>query len=350
MSMKTGVLLINLGTPDDPGVAAVRRYLRQFLSDPRVIDIPALARFLLLNLFILPFRPRTSSAAYRQIWTEQGSPLLYHTRALSDGVGSALGERAVVRFAMRYQRPSIRAALDAFRREGIARLVVFPLYPQYASSSTGSSLEEVYRICADYWNVPALNVMPPFFDHEAYLACQTAVIRESLGDPAQFDHVLFSFHGLPERQIRKSALAPCVQDGTACLALPACCERIGDYNAYCYRAQSSFVARELSRRLAIPGGRWSIGFQSRLGRTPWIQPFTDVLLASLAERGVRRLAVAVPSFTADCLETIEEIGIRGVETFKAAGGESLHLVPCLNAHPAWVEAIAAMLAEMGVQA
>ncbi len=337
----TGVLLINLGTPDEPEVSSVRRYLRQFLSDPRVLDIPALGRALLLNLAILPFRPKRSARAYQSIWTEKGSPLLVYTQALCRAVQAAMGDTVSVRFAMRYQNPSLEQELNRFREEGVERLIVLPLYGQYASSSTGSCLEEVYRICGSFWNVPALSVIPPFYNHPRFLESLERVSRESLGDLGQYDFFLFSFHGLPERHVLKSELPP----GNHCLQSADCCEVIGAANRYCYRAQCVSVARNLASRLGLSREQYEIGFQSRLGRTPWIRPYTDELLVELAEKGVQRLAVLIPSFTADCLETLEEIAIRGKESFLEAGGKDLRMVPALNDHPAWVDGVVAMIRE-----
>jgi len=332
MNDRTGVMLINLGTPELPTSGAVRRYLRQFLSDERVIDLSAPARWLLLNLFILPFRPKKSAGAYRKIWTDRGSPLLTNPQDLCAKMSAAWRDKARVRFAMRYGTPPITAVLEAFRAEGYERLIAVPLYPQYASSSTGSCLAELYRAAAGLWNVPALSVLPPFYGDPAFTASLATVAREALGDLARYDHFLFSFHGLPERQVVKCDLG----EGAWCLARPDCCEQIASPNRYCYRAQSVAAARALANALHIPAERYDIAFQSRLGRTPWIRPYTDELLAELPKQGVKRLAVLVPSFTADCLETLEEIAIRGKESFIAAGGESLDLVPSQNAHPAFV--------------
>ena len=339
MAAKHGVLFINLGTPDDTKVPSVRRYLKQFLSDPRVLDIPPLIRFLLLRLVILPFRPKKSAEAYQIIWTDRGSPLQFHTADLTQAVAAELDREIVVRYAMRYQNPSLKSVLEEMREAGVDNLVVFPLYPQYASSSSGSCLEELYRLCAAYWNVPALSVVPPFYDHPGFLDCLAHIARESLDDLDDFDHFLISFHGLPERHVQKSDLA----DGGFCLADSNCCDRITDVNRFCYRAQSMATGRALAERLGIAPERYRICFQSRLGRTPWIQPYTDELITTLPKQGVKRLAVMVPSFTADCLETLEEIQIRGEEDFLAAGGEHFRMVPSLNAHPLWVETVVKMI-------
>lgn len=341
MAPKTGLLFLNLGTPDKPETREVRRYLRQFLNDPRVIDIPALGRWLLLNLIILPFRPKQSAHAYQTIWTKDGSPLLLFTQALADEVAAILSKNHTVsvRIGMRYQNPSIGVAMEAFRKEGVEKLIVFPLYPQYASSSTGSCLQEVYDIAGKLWNVPNLVVVPPYYDHPGFVESLATVAKETLPSLDQFDKFLFSYHGLPERQIRKSDLDP----NGWCLAKAGCCDAMNDANRYCYRAQSYATSHALAKSLGIAENRYEVAFQSRLGRTPWIQPYTDERLKALPKEGVRKLAVMVPSFASDCLETLEEIGIRGEETFKEAGGEELTLVPCVNAHPFWATSVAQML-------
>ncbi len=330
----TGLLLINLGTPNAPQTGAVRRYLRQFLSDPRVLDTGALARWLLLNLVILPFRPAKSAEAYRVIWDERGSPLLYHSRDLVAKVQARLGDGWHVALGMRYGNPSIADALAELRDRGIDRIVVLPLFPQYASSSTGSALEELYRAAGTLWNVPSLTVIDSFYDDEGFLNAFANVGRPVLQE-ARPDHVLFSFHGLPERQIHKSDTS-----GRHCLVRADCCERIIAANRYCYRAQCFYTARQLAAALDIASADYTVCFQSRLGRVPWIQPFTDVLIDELAAQGKKRLVVFSPAFVADCLETIEEIGVRAREQFLAAGGQELVLVPSLNATDAWAAAVA----------
>ena len=335
---RPGVLLVNLGTPDAPHTAEVRRYLREFLADPRVIDMNPVGRFLLLNLVILPFRPARSAEAYQKIWTPEGSPLLVYGRQLAAAVGAALPQAEVV-LAMRYGRPSIAAGLERLRENGCDRLIVVPLYPQYASSSTGSTLEAVYQAAASRWNTPFLQIVPPFYDEPAFLDAFASQGRETLAE-LKPDHVLFSFHGLPERQIRKSDDA-----GNHCLVGADCCARITHANRNCYRAQSFATARGIATRLGLgaEGASWSVSFQSRLGRVPWIRPYTDEVLIELGQKGVKRLAVYCPAFVSDCLETIEEIGIRALESFKAAGGEQLALVPSLNASPAWIDALAGLI-------
>lgn len=329
----TGLLLCNLGTPSDPSPASVRRYLRQFLADPRVLDINPVGRWALLNLVILPLRPRKSAAAYKKIWTERGSPLLWNSEDLALAVRARLGSSWVVELAMRYQQPSIASALEKLRAAGADRVVVFPLYPQYAASSTGSTVEEVFRVAAPAWVPPTLTFVEPFYDEPGFIdafAAQGETILRSENP----DHVLMSFHGLPERHMRKTDAT-----GRHCLAASDCCERIVPANRHCYRAQCFATARALAARLALPAGRWSVSFQLRLGRTPWIHPYTDRVILELAARGKKRLVVFSPAFVADCLETLEEIGMRARRDFIAAGGERLILVPSLNASPAWADAV-----------
>jgi ferrochelatase len=332
----TGLLLCNLGTPDDPGTPAVRRYLREFLADPRVLDINAVGRWALLNLIILPLRPRKSAAAYRKIWTERGSPLLAYSRDLVDALRARLGGGWAVELGMRYQSPSIASALEKLREAGAERIVVFPLYPQYSASSTGSSVEEVFRVASRPWVTPTLSFVEPFYDHPGFIEAFAAVGAPVLVAEGP-DHVLMSFHGLPERHMRKAD-----PTGRHCLASDSCCDSMVAANRHCYRAQCFATARALAARLALAEGSWSVSFQSRLGRTPWIHPYTDVVLPELAAHGKKRVVVFCPAFVADCLETLEEIGIRAKHDFNAAGGERLTLVPSLNASPRWVDAVVAL--------
>ncbi len=339
-----GVLLLNLGTPEAPTSPAVRRYLREFLSDPRVIDIHPVARTLLLELVILPTRPRKSAAAYAKVWTAEGSPLLVHSRALEARVRQALGPGHLVELAMRYGRPSIPEALARLRAGGASRLLVAPLYPQYSSAATGSSLEAVFAELARQAVVPPVSVLPPFFDDPGFISAFAAVGAPVLARQRP-DHVLFSFHGLPERHVKAAD-----HSGQHCLRSAGCCDSIVEANRDCYRAQCFATARALAARLELAAGSWSVCFQSRLGRTPWIKPYTDLRLDELAREGKKRLCVFCPAFVADCLETLEEIGLRAREQFVAAGGEELTLVPSLNATDAWVEALTTLLRRTAGQA
>jgi ferrochelatase len=332
-----GVLLVQLGTPASPTAADVRRYLREFLSDPRVLDIPALPRRLLLEAVILPTRPRTSAAAYRKIWTPEGSPLLVHSRALAEALARALGPDYRVALGMRYGEPALGTALQGLAAAGAFRILVLPLFPQWAAASTGSAFARAAEVAAAEWDPPELGLVGPFYDEPGFVEAWRDTAREPL---AAFrpDHVLFSFHGLPERQIRKSD-----PTGGHCLMSPDCCDAPGEALPRCYRAQCYATATALAGALAVPAGAWSVSFQSRLGRTPWIRPYTDERLPELAANGVKRLAVLCPAFVADCLETLEEIGIRGREQWRAAGGAELLLVPSLNAHPVFAATLAGIV-------
>jgi ferrochelatase len=336
MFEKTGILVVNLGTPDAPTTSAVRRYLAQFLSDPRVLDINPLGRAALLHGLILRTRPKKSAEAYAKVWSPEGSPLLVHGRALVRALAPLLPGREVV-LAMRYGNPSIEAGLDTLRSRGCDRIVVFPLYPQYASSSTGSTLEAVYKAVAERWNTPWVQVVPPYYDDPGFIDAFVEVGRPVL-DEFKPDHILMSFHGLPERHMRKSD-----DSGKHCLVKADCCATITVANRNCYSAQCYATGKALARRLGLTDADYTICFQSRLGRTPWIKPYTDETLAEMGRAGKKRLAVFCPAFTADCLETLEEIGIRAQEDFQHAGGHAVKLVPSLNSHPRWVEAAAALI-------
>ena len=331
----TGLLLINLGTPDEPTTPAVRRYLRQFLSDPRVLDMNPVGRFFLLNLVILPTRPAKSAHAYRTIWDAQrGSPLLFHGKDLTAAVAERLGPTWRVELGMRYGNPSIASALAALRAAGCDRIVALPMFPQYASSSTGSAVEELFAAAGLAWNVPWLDIVPPFWDEPGFLDAFAEVGRPVLAEMAP-DHVIFSFHGLPERQIKKSD-----DSSRHCLAASSCCDQVGDVNRNCYRAQCYATAHGIATRLGLAADRTTVSFQSRLGRIPWIQPYTDKVLEDLVRAGVKRLAVFCPAFVADCLETVEEIGVRARDDWRRLGGDELVLVPSLNASPRWAETVA----------
>jgi ferrochelatase len=333
----TGVLLAQLGTPASPEVADVRRYLREFLSDPRVIDLPAPARWLLVNAVIAPFRAPRSARAYHAVWTAQGSPLLVHSRALAEALQRELGASYRVALGMRYGAPPLAGALAALCDAGVSRIVALPLYPQLAESSTGTAIAAIRAAAARRVAAPPLAFVPPFFADRGFLEALASEARPVLA--RGFEHALFSYHGLPERHVRAA-------DPTHahCLASAACCDAPPEgVLARCYRAQCFATTRALARALALPAERVTTAFQSRLGRDPWIQPWTDEELPRLAARGVKRLAVLCPSFVADCLETLEEVGIRARDQWLGLGGEELALVPCVNASPAWVSAAAALV-------
>lgn len=334
-----GVLLLNLGTPDDPSVPAVRRYLREFLSDPRVVDLPAVARWVLLNLFILPFRPRRSAAAYQKIWTEHGSPLMVNSELLRGAVKNTLGSNYHVALGMRYGSPSIESAIEALKKQCCEYLIVLPLFPQYSSAATGSVLEKTMEVIRNHWNIPKLILCNDFYDHPGFIAAQAIAIQEHLAD-FRPDHIIFSYHGLPEHHITKSECA-----AHTCTRREAC-PGVENHNRYCYRAQCFATSNLLAKALNLSSDQFSVSFQSRLGRTPWIKPYTDFVLPELVERNFNNIAVVCPSFAADCLETLEEMGIRAREQWQRLGGKRFELIPCLNAHPKWVKVVAEMIGEL----
>jgi ferrochelatase len=338
----TGVLLVNLGTPDAPRAKEVRSYLRQFLSDPRVIDIPRIFRALLLYLIILPFRPQKSAEAYGKIWTKDGSPLLAYGKILAEKLGRKLGQEYLVRVAMRYGNPSLSSAIDELVSAGAGHLVIVPLYPQYASSSTGSTTEEICRVIGEMWNTPSFTILPAFYGRTGILRAFAEQGRKHFAEHGKPEHVLMSFHGLPERHITKSD-----SKSLGCLKNSSCCDNPGERLQYCYRAQCFATARGIAEELDLKKDEYTVCFQSRLGRTPWVKPYTDEVVPELAARGISRVAVFCPAFVADCLETIEEIGMRAAESFEAAssGKGKLTLVPSLNDSELWVQELDAMIRE-----
>lgn len=343
--MKTGVLLINLGTPDSPAVADVRRYLTQFLNDPRVIDTSALTRFLVVNLFIVPFRAPKSAKLYEAIWSKEGSPLLIHGNKVKEQLQKNLGDSFVVELGMRYQNPSLQEALDRLRKASVERIIVLPLYPQYASSSTGSSMDEMMRILQTWQVFPTLKIINKFYDREDFIKAWIKVAEKY--DHQEYDHVLFSYHGLPERQIYKASAN---YGNYHCQLNSECCASITDANRYCYRAACYHTSRELAKHLGIPSSKYTVAFQSRLGKTPWIQPFSDEVVIRKAKEGVKKMLVFSPAFVADCLETIYEIGTEYQHLFEANGGGKIQLVESLNSHPAWIESLKNMVMENSADA
>lgn len=338
MSSVTGILLAQLGTPASPAVPDVRRYLREFLSDPRVIDLPGPARWLLVNALIAPFRAPKSAHAYRSIWTPEGSPLLVHSRAFAEALQRELGATYRVALGMRYGAPRLADALAALCDAGVERIVAFPLYPQVAESSSGTAIAAIRAAAAQRASAPPIAFVAPFFADAGFVAAVASEARPVLARE-RCDHVLFSFHGLPERHVRAAdpSRAHCLARGSCCDAPPAAV--LGS----CYRAQCFATTRAVAQAVALPSERVTTSFQSRLGRDPWIKPWTDEELPRLAARGVKRLAVLCPSFVADCLETLEEVGMRARAQWLGLGGETLALVPCVNASPAWVSAAAGLV-------
>ncbi len=328
--MKTAVLLINLGSPDSPSTGDVRRYLREFLSDPRVLDSSWWVRQFVLNVFILPFRPAKSAEAYRSIWLKEGSPLVVTSRK----VQALLQEKVdlPVELAMRYGQPSIAEVLQRIIDRGVERILLLPLYPHYAMSSYETVVERIKEVLAAKRPGMRLEILPPFYNDPHYIEAMMAVAKPHL--PMEYDHVLFSFHGLPERHLRISDPTK-----THCLVKADCCTTPSPLHATCYRAQAFLTVQAFVKRAEIAAGKYSVAFQSRLGRDPWLKPYTDFEIEAFPSRGIKRLVVISPAFVSDCLETLEELGIRGRESFMAAGGREYTLIPCLNDHPLWIEAL-----------
>jgi ferrochelatase len=323
---KTAVLLINLGTPDSPSVGDVRKYLFQFLNDPRVIDIPWLLRALLVNLIIVPFRAPKSAKIYKELWTKDGSPLLLHGKHVTQKLQEKLLQKADVFFAMRYQNPSIDLVLEEIRKKNHAKIIVIPLYPQYASSSTGSTLEKVMQVVSKWWVIPEITLVSQYYDEVGYIDAFAERGKAHIND--NYEHVLFSYHGLPVRQVDK------VYESSPC-ADHHCEDHLDEENAFCYKAACYETTRLIAARLNIPKENYTVAFQSRLDKK-WLEPFSDEVVEQLAKKGVKRLLVFSPAFTADCLETTIEIGSEYKEIFEEHGGQHLQLVQSLNDHPLWI--------------
>jgi ferrochelatase len=304
LTCKTGVLLINLGTPDAPEPAAVRRYLAEFLSDRNVVDLPPFIWQPILRGLILPFRPRRTAEAYRLVWTEEGSPLAAITRRQARALQARLGSGVVVDHGMRYGTPAIASAIDRLVEAGCSRILVAPLYPQFSGATTGTAEKALLAAFAKLDAEVPMRILPPYFDNDAYIGALASHLERQL-EALEFEpqRLLLSFHGLPQRTV----------------------DRGDPYFQHCMD-----TARLLSKRLRIPT---DVAFQSRFGRAKWLEPATDVTLAGYPSSGVTRLAIAAPGFSADCIETLEELGIRGRETFLSAGGEHFARLDCLNDSP-----------------
>ncbi|MDZ4676592.1 MAG: ferrochelatase [Oligoflexia bacterium] len=335
-SQKTGILLINLGTPKSPNEQDVRVYLKEFLMDPLVIDIPYIFRWVLINLIILRNRPKNSALAYQKIWTTQGSPLLFNTLDLSQKVQNILGAGFHVIVGMRYGQPSIQNALKQFKSLGIEKIKALPLYPQYSLAASESCIQETKKQVLKY-KIKDISFVPPFYSNDLFIESFANNGRAQIL-ASKPDHILFSFHGIPERHVKKTDLTK-----SHCLKLENCCDQITQANKNCYRAQCFATAKLLADKLSLNPTQYTVCFQSRLGRTPWIKPYTDVAYGELVLKGKKRVLLFSPSFVADCLETLEEIVIRGRNDFRALGGEELWLVPSLNSSDQWAKAVTQML-------
>lgn len=331
---KKGVLLVNLGTPKSPEPKDIRVYLDEFLSDPRVIDINGFARYLLLKCIILPTRPKRVSKSYKEIWTEKGSPLLHYSVDVKNMLQERLGEDYHVELAMRYGEPSLEKALNVFKGNKYDYVKVIPLFPQYASASTASVIEKIMSIVKNWQTIPSLDIKSYFYNDENYINANVEVAKKYLTE--KYDHILFSFHGIPERQIKAG-------DNNNYCQFNSCCETINEKNQFCYRAQCFQTAFSIAEKLNIDKKDYTICFQSRLGRTPWIKPYTDHIIKEMADKGYKKLLVFAPSFVSDCLETVFEVSVEYDLLFKSYGGEKVQLIESLNNHEVWIDALEKMV-------
>jgi ferrochelatase len=336
---KRGIVLMNLGSPDSTRVKDVRRYLNEFLMDERVIDMPYLGRLLLVKGIIVPFRAPKSAHAYSTIWTKEGSPLMVLSRQLQEALQKQVTEP--VTLAMRYGAPAPWTAYDELLEKvpDLEEVVLVPLYPHYAMSSYETAVEYAKSAHVKGKYKFKLTVIPPYYDNQLYLDALADSMKPYLQQP--YDHFLFSYHGVPERHIHKGDIT-----GNHCLKVNNCCEVSSEAHKYCYRHQCLVTTKKVAGMLNIPEQKYSFSFQSRLGRDPWLQPYTAQRLEELPKEGVKKLLVACPAFVSDCLETLEEIAEQGKESFMQAGGESFTMIPCLNVHPMWVKAIASWIKDI----
>ena len=359
---RVGVVLINLGTPTKPTPWFVRKFLIEFLFDWRVIDsLPGLARAALVYLIITPIRCFTSGRSYKELWNihDNTSPLLEHSQAVHAMVQKALGDEYIVEYGMRYQLPSLAAAMNALCEARCRSLIVMPMFPQYASSSSGSAIEWAMRFLQHWDVIPHTHVISHFYANEQYLDALTRVLSPDVAgaDIRSFDCVLFSFHGLPWRHVSRlcdncrhidptEAPFPRTYDESMYNARShICMARVDDGNAYCYRAHCYATARAIAARFALPADKYAVCFQSRFGSDPWLQPYAEDVIRSLPASGKKRVAIVGPSFVTDCLETTCELGEEYKEVFLEEGGEEWFLFPALNDHAQWAEAVAAMIRE-----
>lgn len=332
----TGVLLVNLGTPDSFKPKDVFRYLIEFLTDKRVLDFHWLKRQCLVRGLLVPFRYKQSSKQYQQLWTKEGSPLLVHGYAVQRQLQEVLGKEFKVALAMRYRNPSIRSGLEELQAAHVKEIVVFPFFPQYASATTGSVHQKVMDHVKHWQVIPKLTFINSYPTHPALI--ESFYVRAQQYPLQSYDHILFSFHGLPERQILKlGCLQPCLTS--------QCCQEIDVKNQFCYKAQCEATARAIAKKLNILPDRYTISFQSRLGKEPWIQPYTLDVIRKGAKQRWKKVLVFCPAFVCDCLETTYEIGHEYRKEFKEKGGEELQLVEGLNSHPTWIQAIQKIVLE-----
>jgi ferrochelatase len=330
--MSKGILLINLGSPDSPSVPDVRRYLNEFLMDSRVIDVAWPIRRFVVGMILIN-RPKESAHAYQKVWMKDGSPLVVISKNVLKKMQARV--KIPVELAMRYQNPPIGEAVRKLAEQGVDDLLLIPLFPQYAMSSFETAVERVKELAAKIAPVMRIAVQPPFYNHPDFILALVESAQEHL--KKDYDHLLFSYHGLPERQIKKSD-----PTGSHCLMKENCCEVASPAHATCYRAQCYQTTKAFAEKAGLSREKYSVSFQSRLGKDPWLKPYTDFELERLAKEGVKKLLVICPAFVSDCLETIEEIGIRGRESFMQAGGKEFDQIPCLNEHPLWIDTLVGM--------
>ena len=333
MKEKIAVLLVNLGTPDSPKTLDVGRYLFQFLNDKRVIDIPWLLRKILVNLIIVPFRAPKSAKIYKDLWTQKGSPIIYHTHDLSEKLKNVLGDDYHLEYAMRYKNPSLKKTLQSWKGKNFKQIIILPLFPHYASATNGSVIEEAMEVIKKWWVIPELSFVSQFYNEEFYL--KGFEEKGNAHDFKDYDHILFSFHGLPERHVDKVYNDGLCKDNN-------CEHGINDENVYCYKATCYETAIQLAKRFKLKDEDYSVGFQSRLGKG-WIEPFSDDIITNLAKNGAKKLLVFSPAFVADCLETIIEIGDEYQELFEEHGGEKVQLVESLNSSDTFVHGLKEMI-------
>ncbi len=328
---ENAVLLVNLGSPDSTSTADVRRYLKEFLSDDRVLDTWKPLQQFVLNCFILPTRPKQSAEAYKKVWTEEGSPLIVTSNNLQKLLQEKIGPK--VELAMRYGTPSIPDAIDRMKANGVKNVFLVPLYPHYAMSSYETVVVKVMEEVAARAPEMKVTTQQPFYNDPSYIEALYKSAKPYLED--EYDHLLFSYHGIPERHLNKAD-----SSNGHCNVVKDCCTTCSPAHATCYRHQVTKTTELFVKRAGIPDGKWSISFQSRLGREPWLTPYTDHVLEELPKEGKKRLVVMTPAFVSDCLETLEEIAMEGKEEYLAAGGEKFTAVPCMNEHPAWIQFMA----------
>ena len=340
--MKRAVVLMNLGSPDSTKVSDVKKYLDEFLMDERVIDKPWLFRALLVKGIIVPFRAPKSAEAYRSIWTEEGSPLLVISRQLRDALQKEIEEPVTI--AMRYGNPSPQSAFDELVKNNpdLEEVIAVPLYPHYAMSSYETAVEYAKEQHTKGKYGFRLTFIQPYYNHDAYIAALADSIAPHLEE--DWDHILFSYHGVPERHILKGDVT-----GRHCLKVENCCAVPSAAHEFCYRHQCFATTQLVVEKLNLPEGKWSQSFQSRLGRDPWLQPYTAARLEALPKEGIKKLVVVCPAFVSDCLETLEEIAVEGKEIFLHAGGSHFEMIPCLNVHPLWVRTLADWVKGEGVE-